>query len=491
MRKRKATASPDSLHLGAALGRGALIGGATFILSVAIAAFALVSYAKSYLKSAAFREKVAGEISKSLKAKSELEPVRWEGSSAFTNRFRAAGYQNASFGFLEMSGFRAELDLSAAQFRRGVWKVPEIVVNQVDLDLAEKVKLAGPYPAPSDTGPSDAKALPKKGKTGLIASLIPNRIEVDSARISNFNLLWTEGDGRQSQAVGVQTVITPTQTQDAFHIEARGGSIHRPGQEKLDVDRVDLRIKDGGFYLSHALIRTQSGAELHAEGDILPGREGKRGTMLIRANVDHLQLEDVVKDSWTQKVRGDLRIDAKIEGDPAHLGEAKQSGTITIDKGVLETFPILETLATYTGSERFRRVALRDGAGAKFTRQGKRTVIENIDVQSDGLARLTGTIQIEDKVLSGQLRLGIIPGSMTWLPGAEQKVFLLPDSGYLWTDIVLSGTVDSPQNDLVPKLAAAGVNTVIDTIKNPAAVKESVEGAIGAGRDLLKGFLGN
>jgi len=94
-------------------------------LSVAIGAFVLVAYAKGYLKSAAFRERVAGEVSKSLKAKSELEPVRWDGASAFTNRFRASGFQDASFGTLEMAGLRAELDLSAGQFRRGVGRSPK------------------------------------------------------------------------------------------------------------------------------------------------------------------------------------------------------------------------------------------------------------------------------------------------------------------------------------------------------------------------------
>jgi hypothetical protein len=96
--------------------------------------------------------------------------------------------------------------------------------------------------------------------------------------------------------------------------------------------------------------------------------------------------------------------------------------------------------------------------------------------------------------LSGKLRLGVIPGSASWLPGAEQTVFLLTENGYIWTEVNLSGTVDAPQNDLVPKLAAAGVKTAIETMQSPAAIKESVEGAVkgavGVGRDLLNGFLG-
>jgi len=120
-------------------------------------------------------------------------------------------------------------------------------VNQVDLDLSSKLKLAGSYPPPLQSTAGRTQDESQRSRPGLLSSLVPNRIEVDTARISNFNLLWTEGDGRQAQAVGVQTLITPTQAQDAFHIEARGGTILRPGQEKLDIDRVDLRIQVRGF----------------------------------------------------------------------------------------------------------------------------------------------------------------------------------------------------------------------------------------------------
>ena len=493
MRKRRRTEGPGDLNLGAAIARGFLIGGAAFLISVAIAAFALVSYAKSYLKSTAFREKVAGEVSKLLKAKASLEPVQWEGSSAFTNRFTATGYQDAAFGTLELAGFRAELDLSSSQFRRGVWKVPEVVINQADLDLGPKAKLAGPYPTPEAKASTIEAPAPPRKKESLLSSLIPNRMELDSVRISNFNLVWPE-DNRVAQAVGVQTVITPTQDQKAYHIDARGGSIQRPGQEKIDIDRVDFRFKEGGFYVSNATFRTQKGAEIRVEGDVLPGRDAKPGTLLLRAVVERLKAEDVVSPAWSQRVKGDIKVDAKIEGDPGKPDQVAQTGVITLDKGVIESFPLLETLATYTGNERFRRIALRDGAQAHVRRLGKQTVIDRIDVQSDGLARLTGSIQIDDKALSGKLRLGIIPGTASWLPGAEQKVFVSADSGYLWTDIVLSGTVDHPQNDLIPKLAAAGVNTAVetavDTLKNPAALRDSVEGAVGVGRDFLNGFLG-
>jgi hypothetical protein len=289
-------------------------------------------------------------------------------------------------------------------------------------------------------------------------------------------------------------VITPAQEQTAFQVASHGGSILRPGQEKLDIDRVAFRFKDGSFYISEALVRTQHGGEIHAEGDIVPGRQSKPGSLLLRVKADHFKAEDAVSPGWSQKVKGELRVDAKVEGDPAKPEQLVQSGTITLDKGMLEAFPLLETLSTFTGNERFRRIALRDGAQAHFKRQGTRTLLDAIDVQSDGLARLTGTIQIDDKALSGRLRLGIIPGTASWLPGAEQKVFVSAESGYLWTDIILSGTIDHPENDLIPKLAAAGVNTAIETaadaLKNPAALKDSVDGAIGVGRDMLKGFFG-
>jgi hypothetical protein len=238
------------------------------------------------------------------------------------------------------------------------------------------------------------------------------------------------------------------------------------------------------------VFRTQQGAEFRVEGDILPGRGGKPGSLLLRARADHLKLADLVQDSWRQRVRGDVKVAAKIEGDPGRPGDLAVTGTLHLDNGVLEAFPILDTLATYTGTERFRRIALRNGGSASFTRQGTTLRVEGIDLQSDGLAKLTGELTVRDEALSGVLRLGVVPGTMNWLPGAEQKVFLEARDGYVWTDVVLSGTVDDPRNDLVAKLASAGVETVIETVQDPAAMKQTVEDAIGAGRDLLRGFFG-
>ncbi|RFC48738.1 MAG: hypothetical protein DVB23_000431 [Verrucomicrobia bacterium] len=496
MSRRSRNKTRNGVNLSTAIGRGALIGGALFVLSLAVGVFALLSYAKGYLRSAAFRDKVSSEISRALKADAKVDSVRWEGSSAYTDRFRATGYQDASFALAELSGFRAELDLRSAQLRRGVWKIPEILINQADLDFSAQEKRPQTFPVSAKTVPdsTDAASPKPKSGSGLIRSLIPDRVEIDSVRISNLNLLWTEGKGPKSEAIGMQALITPTPSMDAFKVEIRRGSVRRPGQEKVEVDRIDLHLKNGDVFLSEALLRTTSGAEIRVEGDITKGGQGKPGSVLLRANIDHLQAQDVVADAWTQRVRGDLRVTAKIEGDPAHPDQLSQTGTITLDKGMLEAFPVLETLATYTGSERFRRLALRDGASAQFKRIGNRTVVENIDIQSDGLARLTGNLLVDGKALSGKLRLGVIPGSASWLPGAEQTVFLLTENGYIWTDINLSGTVDAPQNDLVPKLAAAGVKTAIETMQSPAAIKESVEGAVkgavGVGRDLLNGFLG-
>lgn len=490
MSRRSRNKSRNGVNLNVAIGRGVFIGGALFLLSVALGAFAAISYARSYLRGAAFRDRVTAEISRNLKAEATVDLLRWEGSSAYTDRFSATGYQDASFGSAALSGFRAHLELSGAQLRRGVWKIPQITINQADLDFSETEKLAGTFPAGAKPVAESSGTSSPKSSPGFLRGLIPDRIEIDTVRINNLNLLWREGKGAKSEVIGMQAVLTPTASLDACKVELHGGSLRRAGQEKLEVDHIDFRFKNGDIFLSEALLRTEAGAEVRLEGDITRGSKGKPGSILLRASVERLQAQEVVADAWTQKVRGDLRISAKIEGDPARPDEISQTGTITLDKGMLEAFPVLETLATYTGSERFRRLALRDGASARFKRIGTRTVVEQIDVQSDGLARLTGNLQVDGKALSGKLRLGVIPGGVSWLPGAEQSVFLVTENGYLWTDINLSGTVDAPANDLVPKLASAGVKTAIDTLKNPATIQQSVEGAIGVGKNLLNGFLG-
>jgi hypothetical protein len=65
----------------------------------------------------------------------------------------------------------------------------------------------------------------------------------------------------------------------------------------------------------------------------------------------------------------------------------------------------------------------------------------------------------EKDELSGRLRVGVVPGLLSLIPGAEEKVFSAENNGgklgLLWCNVNLSGTLNSPREDLSARLIAA------------------------------------
>src|SRR5690606_32272100 len=52
-------------------------------------------------------------------------------------------------------------------------------------------------------------------------------------------------------------------------------------------------------------------------------------------------------------------------------------------------------------------------------------------------------------------RLGIAPGTLSSIPGAETDVFVPGEKGLLWTDVRVTGAKDDPKEDLTERLIAA------------------------------------
>ena len=74
-------------------------------------------------------------------------------------------------------------------------------------------------------------------------------------------------------------------------------------------------------------------------------------------------------------------------------GEVRETpliaGDLRVSDGHLTALPVLDRIASYTATERFRRLSLRR-AELKFRQEGKRLELTDIVVVSDGLLRIEG-----------------------------------------------------------------------------------------------------
>src|SRR5690606_17494858 len=105
-----------------------------------------------------------------------------------------------------------------------------------------------------------------------------------------------------------------------------------------------------------------------------------------------------------------------------------------------------------------------------------RLELRNLVLQSDGLVRVEGRIDLVGDQLEGDLAVGVVPGTMRWIPGAERLVFTEERNGFLWAPLKLAGTTTSPREDLSARLIAAAGETVVG---------ELPEGLIDAAKQLL------
>ena len=69
--------------------------------------------------------------------------------------------------------------------------------------------------------------------------------------------------------------------------------------------------------------------------------------------------------------------------------------------------------------------------------------------------RIEGRLDVLGRNLNGSFRLGLTPGTLARIPGAETRVFLPGEEGLLWSNILITGTLDDPEEDLSGRLIAA------------------------------------
>jgi hypothetical protein len=140
------------------------------------------------------------------------------------------------------------------------------------------------------------------------------------------------------------------------------------------------------------------------------------------------------------------------------------SGSLNHTDGVLTALPLLDALAAYADTTRFRRIALNEGK-VDYEWEDGALNLRKIAIGSEGLVRLEGSLKMDkEKRLDGHLRLGLVPGTLARIPGAETIVFTPGERGLLWTPLRITGTLDDPKEDLTERLIEAAGMRMIEII---------------------------
>lgn len=154
-------------------------------------------------------------------------------------------------------------------------------------------------------------------------------------------------------------------------------------------------------------------------------------------------------------------------------GVTHVAGLARLQGGMLTGLPVLDRLALFCGSSRFRNLPLHE-ASAQFSYQESAWHISNILVESENLVRVEGWLEIgKGGALTGRLQVGLrADGLWKALPGFSD-VFSVSRQGaggnLAWANVNIGGTLDNPSEDLSARLIKAAGNRLTEIGMGKAA----------------------
>lgn len=405
---------------------------------------------RSWLHSESFRRMLAGQADAALQVSSEFGPFRWNGTRMNTESFLAH-----SEGLIKGADAEdLEVEIGLGGWWHGVWRIEDARARRIELEIdataADRMKNQ-PAPMQADAPPPPATA--KQGK--WYDSLIPHEVELKQLQIGSSSVKVITAAGPVSIS-NTSWKVTPDGAKGSYRAEGTEGKVKLPWKwaPPMHLGKGRIRYQGESVYLTGADFQVYESGRLDLDGEMSVKGEG----YIFNGKLRDVFCREVLPESWKQRLSGQLSSDFTME---ATQGGPKVSGSLELEDGVLTALPVLDALSAYADTTRFRRIALQEGKTDYEWQDGTLT-LRKLVLSSEGLVRLEGGIRIDpEEHLDGRFRLGIVPGILARIPGAETQVFSPGKNGLLWTDLHITGTFDHPEEDLSGRLVeAAGLRMI-------------------------------
>ncbi len=390
---------------------------------------------RSYLHSDGFRKFLSSEASEMARVSGEFGKFHWDGLAVDADSFAASG--DGPITAVKADGLHTEIGLGGLS--RGVWEVKSSNIRRLEI-FVDATK-----PAKSSTGDRAKKSKTNKTKR---SSWFPSQAELQGIDVGHVDVR-TSLDGGLATATGMSIHAEKAGAQNAFRGEITGGVVRLPFGivPELRLDRALLRYQDKRVFLTKAKVAAWQNGSIEGSGEW----DMETRQFSVEGNATGVRCDDLLGADWSQHLTGDVSSDFIFENSS---GTPAASGKLVIRNGTLTALPVLDLLAAYADTRRFRVLTLND-ARTDWQWKKDEIVLTNLVLASEGLARMEGGIVIRRKSLDGKFLLGLAPGTLATIPGAETDVFLPGEHGLLWTTLRITGTLDDPQEDLTERLIAA------------------------------------
>ncbi len=422
------------------LGKAAVAVGVILIIGLGIGYLGL----RAYLHSDAFRKFLSAQVSGAADVDGSFSPFRWDGLAVETAGFDATGE-----GIL--AGIQADeiaTEIGFGGITRGVWEIRNTRITRLEITLGEAETKIRP--------PVESKD-PRKEVARKQPGWVPDEVELEALDIGELALGGTTPSG-PVKAGGMSVGIRPQTGKNAYKAEIAGGYVDLPWDfvPQLHINRVTGSFRDGSAFVTRAEVSAWREGRITAFGEW----NSRDGFYSFEGEANGIKCDELLNENWAQRLTGEVFSTFTIDNAG---GAMVMAGDLVIRNGTMTALPMLDALAAYADTRRFRLLQLSD-ARTKWRYSDGEILFTDFVMGSEGLIRLEGGFSMKGEAIDGRFRLGIVPGTLSNIPGAETDVFKPGELGLLWTDLRVSGTLDDPEEDLTERLIEAAGLRMFDRI---------------------------
>jgi hypothetical protein len=416
------------------LGKVLIIFGTLIFLAVAVGYLGL----RAYLHSDGFRKFLSAQVSNVAKVDGNFAGFFWDGMAVKTERFEAT-----SKGLItDILAERIGTEVGFGGVGRGVWELKSTRISRVQASLnlvpSENPVVVAPI----------APVVQKKRVTKKEPGWVPEEVELESLEIGDLGLQIITKKGLAT-AKGMSVLATPANGKNAYNAEVTGGKVLMPIPlvPELRVQNIKASYRDGSAFVQSAEFTAWKNGRVRASGE----SNFLLNTHAYDGNVEGVHCDEVLSETWAKRVTGDLNTSFKFNKTSS---TQVISGDLKITNGTLTALPVFDALAAYADTRRFRFIQLSE-ARTKWRIVNDEILLTELVLGSEGLIRLEGTLSIKGENIDGNFQLGLVPGTLANIPGAETHVFQPGRFGLLWAPIRVTGTLSEPKEDLTQRLTDA------------------------------------
>ncbi len=453
------------------------------MLFVTLGSFVSYRWLRSYLHSEDFRHLMGQLTGSFLKSDVNYGNFHWEGMRVSSPTFSSTGHNGSPD--LQAEGLKASIQLQGV--KRGVWEIPNLRASRLNIQWEEPAPVvnSGEVAMSGNANPVKVDTTAVSHKQSFWSRFLPQYAEVQSMDVYQLDAQakLLEGDLIVS---GVTAKVEKQSGQSNYSVDLRNGSLALPWiKSELELHQANGRWQNGKVYINDAK------ADFYKNGLLSCSGELQGNSFDIYTEVSGLRCEELLDNVWSKRCQGDLAGRMNVTN---YSGQVVTKGEMKVKKGVLTGLEPLDVIASYTMNRRFTRLSLSD-VSWKFKRYGDVLELDDMFIASEGLIQLRGYLHINGEQLDGKFKVGITPGTLAHIPGAETKVFLPGELGMRWTDIRIGGTKSAPTEDLTARLIQAAGERLFEIIPETGvkvlkltgkALGEGASGIVGSGGGVIE-----